>query len=90
MTHLAAELDYTGGGMTRLADRMEHDGLVARVPDLHDRRFVYAQLTDAGRARVRAVWPAHVAQLRRSLEDVLGPTDLRRLAELSRALRDSS
>ena len=41
-------------GVTNTIDRLESDGLVARVPHPTDRRTTLAQLTDAGRAVVTA------------------------------------
>jgi DNA-binding MarR family transcriptional regulator len=37
--------------ITQLVDRLEADGLVARVADSADRRCVRAAITDAGRER---------------------------------------
>jgi DNA-binding MarR family transcriptional regulator len=53
---LAAELDSTPRNITGLVDHLERDGLVERVPDPDDRRSVRARLTEAGRARIEAIW----------------------------------
>ena len=41
--------------VTGLIDKLERDGLVSRVPDLADRRSVYAHLTEVGLARIEAM-----------------------------------
>lgn len=41
--------------VTRLLDRLERQGLVARARDARDRRVVTARLTDAGRAALAAL-----------------------------------
>ncbi|HEX2011228.1 MAG TPA: MarR family transcriptional regulator [Roseateles sp.] len=47
---LAAELDLDAGALTRLLDRLEAKGLVARERSCTDRRVVLIALTDTGRA----------------------------------------
>ena len=53
---LAEDLDMTPRNITGLVDHLEKDGLVERVPDRDDRRSVHARLTEAGRARIEAIW----------------------------------
>jgi DNA-binding MarR family transcriptional regulator len=53
---LAEGLDSTPRNITGLVDHLERDGLVERVPDTSDRRSVRAQLTEAGRVRIEAIW----------------------------------
>ncbi|MGF6883728.1 DNA-binding MarR family transcriptional regulator [Nocardia sp. GAS34] len=51
--------DMTGlttGSATRLVDRLERDGYVTRVPDVHDRRRVLVTPVPERVARVTAVW----------------------------------
>jgi DNA-binding MarR family transcriptional regulator len=45
--------------LTRLVDRLEAAGLVARARDCDDRRGAYAVLTPAGRAMRRKIWPVY-------------------------------
>jgi len=47
---IAAEMQVTSANVTFLVDGLEKDELVRRVPSLTDRRTVYVELTDAGRA----------------------------------------
>src|SRR5256884_6020056 len=53
---LADDLVMTPRNVTGLVDHLERDGLVSRVPDPEDRRSVRARLTEAGRARIDAIW----------------------------------
>ena len=63
MGDIAEIVDVSPRTVTGLVDNLERDGLVRRVDDPHDRRSVYAELTDKGRERVRAVWSeANTAQ----------------------------
>lgn len=49
-SELARAAQLHPGAMTRLLDRLEAQGLVARVADPDDRRALHIDLTDAGRA----------------------------------------
>lgn len=51
---LAERLSCVRSNITQLVDRLEADGLVARVHDPRDRRSVRAALTEEGRARHKA------------------------------------
>ncbi|HET9110094.1 MAG TPA: MarR family transcriptional regulator [Ktedonobacterales bacterium] len=57
---LAQAILFSTGGLSRLLDRMERDGLVARERTPDDRRGVCARLTDAGRARLRGASVTHL------------------------------
>jgi DNA-binding MarR family transcriptional regulator len=46
---LAERAELSSGAMTNRLDRLEHAGLVRRLPDPADRRGVQVELTDAGR-----------------------------------------
>lgn len=50
VTDLARAADVHPGAMTRLLDRLEAKGLIARTADASDRRALNIQLTDAGLA----------------------------------------
>lgn len=67
--------------VTRLVDRLEKQGLVARRRDAEDRRRVWVAATDAGRDRLKAIAAPLRAALRGELSH-LGPTKLARLSRL--------
>jgi DNA-binding MarR family transcriptional regulator len=55
VTDLARAAELNPGAMTRLLDRLEAKGLVARVADPGDRRALHIHLTDAGLAIWREI-----------------------------------
>lgn len=85
MQELQARSLFTRSGMTRLIDRMEAEGLVAREPVEGDRRGVLVVLTAQGRQRHDEAFAAHLPVLerefakrltgeqQRAIADALGP-----------------
>jgi Transcriptional regulators len=53
----------SGSNMTTVIDNLERDGLVRRERDAKDRRVINVHLTEAGKGKVKAVFPGHVAAL---------------------------
>jgi len=53
----------SGSNLTLVVDNLERDGLVRRERDSKDRRVVHVHLTEAGKKKVEAVLPGHVATL---------------------------
>jgi DNA-binding MarR family transcriptional regulator len=76
---LANGLLLTAGGVTRLLDGLERDGLVAREECATDRRVSYAVLTELGRDKLREASRSHTRQIRELLG---GPFDEDELAQL--------
>ena len=72
--------------MTRLLDRMESSGLVARARGTEDRRVVKTHITDAGRAALRKIEDAIAAEHKRSLGH-LSRAELNTFIELLDAAR---
>ena len=68
MQELAEAVHLSQSALSRVVGRLEADGLVRRGMCAHDRRGIYACLTDAGRARFEAARPTH----RAVLADTLG------------------
>jgi DNA-binding MarR family transcriptional regulator len=56
---LAAKVLLTQGGVTRLLDPLEREGLVARETSDADRRVAFARLTEPGLRRFRAAARGH-------------------------------
>jgi DNA-binding MarR family transcriptional regulator len=65
MSELANATLITLGGVTRLVDRLEREGLVRRERCPSDARGILAVLTDAGYERLRSAAPTHRAGIRR-------------------------
>jgi DNA-binding MarR family transcriptional regulator len=47
---LCKELSYDAGAMTRMIDRLEKKGLVRRIRCMRDRRLIFLEATELGRA----------------------------------------
>ena len=86
---LSRQLSLTTGGVTRMIDRLERDGLVRRVSSPTDRRASYAQLTDTGLEAIRRATEVHLVSLQRHFVDPLGQDGLDTLIPSLRRLRDA-
>jgi MarR family transcriptional regulator, 2-MHQ and catechol-resistance regulon repressor len=53
----------SGSNLTLVIDNLERDCLVRRERDAKDRRVIHIHLTEAGKGKVEAVLPGHVAAL---------------------------
>lgn len=53
----------SSGGITYVVDRLQEKGLVRRRPCDEDRRAVYAEVTDEGRALMDRIFPQHAESL---------------------------
>jgi DNA-binding MarR family transcriptional regulator len=86
MSRLAREAAMTTGGFTRLADRLGSAGFIDRRGSDHDRRVVYASLTAAGLREARRLERRYQGALHDEVLDVLGPEQLRVIADVLRPL----
>jgi DNA-binding MarR family transcriptional regulator len=75
MNELASASLVSLSGMTRIVARLEGAGLVERIRCDEDARGLHAVLTDAGYARLRQAWPAHLASVRRHILNHLDGAD---------------
>lgn len=82
MAHLAGEVASSKSRLSHQISRMEAAGLVQRVECGDDARGVFAEITAAGRARLRETAPTHVSGVRAHLIDLLGASDQKALAEI--------
>jgi DNA-binding MarR family transcriptional regulator len=82
MSQIAEGAVYTSGGTTRLVDRIETAGLVARRTCPSDRRAVHVEITSAGNARLDAALTAHLGHLETGMTERLCPDERATLAEL--------
>lgn len=82
MHDLAASVLLSRSGLTRLADRLEREGLIERKACEVDARGSFAVITDAGRAKLAAARATHLDGVRRHYlshlsaeeQDALGDT----------------
>ena len=86
MTELAEAVLLSRSGVTRLVDRLEKAGLVARCRVATDGRGVAAELTPEGLSRLRNASPTHLAGVVRHFVDRLDAEDLDAIERISRRL----
>jgi DNA-binding MarR family transcriptional regulator len=67
MNVLAKQVGMTNGGFTKLVDRLQDAGLVARADSPDDRRVVPLLLTEVGAERADRAVAAYLSILRRQL-----------------------
>jgi DNA-binding MarR family transcriptional regulator len=84
-TELAEAVMRSTGGMTRILDRMEAQGLIERLPHPEDRRGLLVGLTPEGRRRYGAAGREHLANERRLVAALTAP-EQEQLAALLRTL----
>ncbi|MFI5500495.1 MarR family winged helix-turn-helix transcriptional regulator [Nocardia asteroides] len=63
MTELAGDIYLSQSALSRAVARLERDGLVERTMCVEDRRAIFVQLTDKGRAVYDRALPTHRAVL---------------------------
>ncbi|MCE0763300.1 MarR family transcriptional regulator [Pseudonocardia kujensis] len=90
MSDLAQRRLMTTGGFTRLADRLEKRGLIARRRSTADGRSTTAVMTTAGRTLLRRARRQHGADIRALFSDRLDEGQLRSLVEIWAALDPAS
>ncbi|NEB95017.1 MarR family winged helix-turn-helix transcriptional regulator [Streptomyces bauhiniae] len=86
MTVLADRTNATLPRLSHVVRRLEERGLVARFPCPEDKRATNARLTEAGREKLAAAAPGHVATARYNVIDALTPEQLDQLADIADAV----
>jgi DNA-binding MarR family transcriptional regulator len=81
MHDLAARVVLSRYNVTRLADRMESEGLIRREPCAEDRRGAYCVLAPAGRALRRRMWPVYKAEIDACFGDLLTAAEAQALTD---------
>jgi DNA-binding MarR family transcriptional regulator len=82
MTELAQRVMLSPSGLTRLAERLERAGLVAREADRSDARSFHTVLTDPGAQRLDEARTTHNAVIRAHLTNRLSVEELRELGAI--------
>ena len=82
MTELADRVLLSRSGLTRLADRLEREGLLLREPCPSDARGTLAVLTPAGLARLRESWPTHLRGVQQHVTSRLTADEIGQLGTL--------
>lgn len=89
MTDLAAQTALSTSGITRVVDRLERDGLVARHACASDRRISYAMLTNAGHSRLEEALPGHLDLIEQCFTGQFCAEKLDELLDALRVVRDA-
>jgi DNA-binding MarR family transcriptional regulator len=89
MSDLAAQVLMTSGGLTRVADRLERDGLIERVRSADDMRGYVAHITPAGRRALRSANKRHLADVRELFLEHVSEEELEVLARVWRRIKAS-
>jgi DNA-binding MarR family transcriptional regulator len=76
MTDLARAAMLSSGGMTRLANRLEHRGFLRRIRDPEDARAFHATLTREGARKLARARTTHDDVLKRMIAPHLTPQEL--------------
>jgi DNA-binding MarR family transcriptional regulator len=82
MSEIAERVLLSRSGCTRLVDRLAEQGYVTRCADATDGRGLYAQLTEAGVAKISSARATHRDGIRRFFLDHLTATDQIVLADV--------
>jgi DNA-binding MarR family transcriptional regulator len=90
MSDIAEQLLGSPSGITRMADRLERDGLIARQTPPDNRRVVHARLTARGEAVVERARRAFGEALDESFSAHLSDSDLAALRRLMRRLLEAN
>jgi MarR family transcriptional regulator for hemolysin len=84
---LAARMSIESPTLVHHLDRMEHEGLIARTRDEHDRRIVRVSLTPTGRRRYTELRGV-AANLDAQLRSLLSPHEIETLEQVLPRIRD--
>ena len=79
MHKLAQRGVITRSNLTRLVDRLESAGLIARKPCPDDRRGAYAVLSGDGRVMRKKMWPVYNAEINALFSSHLTDSEARQL-----------
>jgi DNA-binding MarR family transcriptional regulator len=82
MRDLAEHVQLSRSGLTRLADRLEREGLLNRCSCDHDARGAYACLTEAGRERVGEARRTQQVVVREHFVTRFSEQELRAMADM--------
>lgn len=88
MNDLADRILYSKSGLTRVVDRLERSGYVARIVPENDRRSIFVVLTDEGRAAMEAARVHHRHGIQEHFAGLLSDADFKALDRAFGKLRE--
>ena len=80
MHELADAVRFSRSGLTRLAERLEHLGLVRRRKGVRNSRMVFAVITELGLERLAEATPDHLKGVRERFLDLLSDEESEQMA----------
>lgn len=86
MRDLARYVILSRSALSRLVDRLEAHGYLARERAGDDRRGAYAVLTDTGQAELERTWPVYGREIQRHFARHLSEEELELLRSLTRRI----
>ena len=89
MNELADMTVLSRSNLTRLVDRLEAAGLVARERAEEDRRGAFAVVTAEGRVMRKKMWPVYSAAIRELFEDHIGSREAAQMGDTLRRILDA-
>jgi MarR family 2-MHQ and catechol resistance regulon transcriptional repressor len=63
LSDLARKILRTSGNLTMVVDNLEKSGMVRRIQNSQDRRFISVEITEKGSKLIAAIFPEHAAQI---------------------------
>ena len=90
INEIAAQVTLPASSFSRLADRMEEEGLVERHPDPRHRRATLLHMTSAGEQRFAEAWKVLEPSQQARLGKLLSGDELDILEKITRKLRDAN
>ncbi|MCQ4085313.1 MarR family winged helix-turn-helix transcriptional regulator [Saccharibacillus sp. JS10] len=67
LQQIGEKILITSGSVTYNIDKLEKRELLRRVPSPDDRRVIFAEITDEGRALFDRIFPEHAAEVHRMM-----------------------
>lgn len=89
MSELADMTVLSRSNLTRLVDRLESAGLVARERAEEDRRGAFAVVTSEGRAMRRKMWPVYSTAIKELFEDHIDSREAAQMGDTLRRILDA-
>jgi DNA-binding MarR family transcriptional regulator len=90
INEIAAQVTLPASSFSRLADRMEDEGLVERHPDPRHRRATLLHVTSAGEQRFAQAWKVLQPSQQARLGTLLSGDELDMLEKITRKIRDAN
>jgi DNA-binding MarR family transcriptional regulator len=86
MSRLADLTNASPSRLSHLVSRLEHRRFIRREPDPDNGRFINAILTEEGYAKLVAVAPAHVTQVRELILDEFSAAEIQQIGAFAERL----